>query len=126
MVAQNRENRADYQFVATKHVDAPAAAAKAPSIAGNWEIPLDAPSSKGEKAFRFVIEQRGAEVAASILRIDGDTGAFSGTFKDGKWLLSHYDGSRPGVIVVTPQTDGTLEVLQGGGRARQATAESRG
>ncbi len=101
VVAQNRENRADYQFVATRHVDAPPGAEKAPSIAGNWEIPLDAPSSKGEKAFRLIVDQKGAEVAASILRVDGDTGSYSGTFKDGKWVLSHFDGSRPGVIVVT-------------------------
>ena len=75
-------------------------------------IPLDAPSSKGEKAFRLIVQQQGAEVAASILRIDGDTGSYSGTFKDGKWVLSHFDGGRPGVITVTPGPDGTLKVEQ--------------
>src|SRR5690606_34328413 len=63
-------------------------------------------------AFRFIAHQRGAEVAATILRIDGDTGSFSGTYEDGKWRLSHYDGSRPGVILVTPKPDGTLEIQQ--------------
>ncbi len=58
------------------------------------------------------MEQRGAEVAATILRVDGDTGAYTGTFKDGKWRLSHFDGSRPGVIEVTPKADGTLAVEQ--------------
>lgn len=116
VVAQNRENRADYDFVATRHVDVPVTAADVPSIAGSWEIPLDAPSSKGEKAFRFIVDQKGAEVAASILRVDGDTGAYSGTWRDGKWLLSHFDGSRPGVIVVTPAADGTLEIQQGANR----------
>jgi thiol-disulfide isomerase/thioredoxin len=125
VVAQNRENRADYGFVATRHVDAPATAANAPAIAGSWEVPLDAPSSKGEKAFRFIVDQKGAEVAASILRVDGDTGAFSGSFKDGKWVLSHFDGSRPGVIVVTPGQDGTLEILQRVDRP-QPTAEAQG
>jgi peroxiredoxin len=113
VVAQNRETAAQYSFRATRHVDAPAAAAaQAPSIAGSWVIPLETPSSKGEKAFHFVAQQRGNEVAASILRIDGDTGSYSGTYKDGKWVLSHYDGSRPGVIVVTPKPDGSLEVRQ--------------
>jgi thiol-disulfide isomerase/thioredoxin len=115
VVAQNRGSRAEYDFTATRHdprADVVANAANAPSIAGDWEIPLSAPSSKGEKAFRFIVQQRGPEVAASILRVDGDTGAFSGTFKDGKWVLSHFDGSRPGVITVTPNADGTLEVLQ--------------
>ncbi|MEJ1963478.1 MAG: hypothetical protein WDO56_18735 [Gammaproteobacteria bacterium] len=124
VVAQNRENRADYKFVATPHVDAPAGAVNAPSIAGSWEIPLEAPSSKGEKAFRLIVDQKGAEVAASILRVDGDTGAYSGTFQDGKWLLSHFDGSRPGVIIVTPAKDGTLEIQQRVDRPQQ-TAETK-
>ena len=122
VVAQNRENRADYQFVAVRHVDVPAGT-NAPAIAGSWEIPLDTPSSKGEKSFRLIVDQKGAEVAASILRVDGDTGAYSGTFKDGKWVLSHFDGSRPGVIVVTPTNDGTLEIQQRVERVRPAAEE---
>ena len=101
-----------YHFAATRHVDARSAAAKAPAIAGNWIIPLEAPSSKGENAFRFVVQQHGADVAAAILRIDGDTGSYSGQYHDGKWVLSHFDGSRPGVIVVTPEQDGSLEIAQ--------------
>ncbi len=122
VIAQNREASANYGFHATRHVDAPVAAVQAPSIAGTWEIPLASPSSKGEKAFRLIVQQRGAEVAASILRIDGDTGSHTGNFKDGKWVLSHFDGSRPGVIVVTPKADGTLEIQQGAERPRTATA----
>ena len=101
----------EYVFQATRHGDQ-AVAVHAPSIEGSWVIPLDAPSSKGEKAFRFVVQQKGAEVAAAILRIDGDTGSYSGSFQDGKWVLSHFDGGRPGVIVVTPKPDGTLEIAQ--------------
>jgi len=112
VVAQNRESSAQYGFQATRHVDTAAAATNAPSIAGTWIVPLDAPSSKGEKAFRLVVQQHGVEVAASILRIDGDTGAYSGSFKDGKWVLSHFDGGRPGIITVTPAQDGTLRVVQ--------------
>jgi thiol-disulfide isomerase/thioredoxin len=126
VVSQSRDSSADYGFQATRHVDsANASAANVPSIAGSWEIPLETPSSKGEKAFRFIVEQKGAEVAASILRVDGDTGAYSGTFKDGKWVLSHFDGSRPGVIVVTPRSDGTLQILQSSQRAA-STATATG
>jgi thiol-disulfide isomerase/thioredoxin len=103
VVAQNRESTAQYGFHAVRHVDTAAAATDAPSIAGTWIIPLDAPTSKGEKAFRLVVQQQGADVAASILRIDGDTGSYSGAYKDGKWVLSHFDGGRPGVITVAPQ-----------------------
>ncbi|MEJ0099737.1 MAG: TlpA disulfide reductase family protein [Pseudomonadota bacterium] len=125
--SQSRSNRSDYGFAATRHDDAAyakAVAAQAPNIAGDWEIPLAATSAKGEKAFHFIVEQHGAEVAASILRIDGDTGAYSGVFKDGKWQLSHFDGSRPGNITVSQNSDGTLQVIQGGdrGAARRGAA----
>ena len=111
VVAHNRGSSAQYTFQATHYVK-PAAGGAPPAIAGSWEIPLETPSSKGEKAFRLIVKQNGPEVAASILRVDGDTGSYSGTYQDGKWVLSHFDGSRPGVIVVIPQTDGTLQVLQ--------------
>lgn len=112
VVIQNRGSSAQYGFQASRYVKPATPPTNVPSIAGSWEIPLQTPSSKGEKAFRFIVKQNGPEVAASILRVDGDTGAYSGTYSDGKWVLSHFDGSRPGVIVVTPAADGTLQVLQ--------------
>jgi thiol-disulfide isomerase/thioredoxin len=124
VVTQSRGPAADYGFQAVRHLDTVAADANVPSIAGSWIIPLDSPTSKGEKAFRFIVEQRGAEVAASILRVDGDTGAYSGTYKDGRWALSHFDGSRPGVIEVSLTKDGTLEVLQNAARANKPAEQS--
>jgi thiol-disulfide isomerase/thioredoxin len=100
-----------YDFHAVRHVEAAATAENAPSIAGSWEIPLDSPSSKGERAFRFIVQQKGADVAASILRVDGDTGAYSGRYQNGKWILSHFDGHRPGVIEVSATNDGTLAIV---------------
>ena len=130
VAAQNRETAAQYGFRAVRHVET-AAATNAPSIAGTWIVPLDTPSSKGEKAFRFIAHQNGAEVEATLLRIDGDTGSYSGTFKDGKWVLGHFDGGRPGVITVTPGADGTIaieqqvarpNVTQGSSEAKAASA----
>jgi thiol-disulfide isomerase/thioredoxin len=83
-------------------------AVKAPPIDGEWELPHD--SNKGEKAWRLIVKQKGPEISASLLRVDGDTGALTGTFKDGKFVASHFDGSRPGLIEITPQQDGTLKV----------------
>ncbi len=101
-----------YGFHAVRHVDSdPPARQDVPAIAGSWVIPLDTPSSKGERAFRFVVQQNGPEAAASILRIDGDTGAYSGSYRDGKWVLSHFDGHRPGVIEIRANADGTLQVI---------------
>jgi thiol-disulfide isomerase/thioredoxin len=100
-----------YDFHAVRHIENPATEGNAPSIAGSWEIPLKSPSAKGEKAFRLIVDQNGADVAASILRVDGDTGAYSGHYQNGKWVLSHFDGHRPGVIEVNAAKDGTLEVI---------------
>jgi len=101
-----------YGFEAKRHLDSAAKVDNVPSIAGTWELPLESTSAKGEKSFHLIVRQNGADAEASILRIDGDTGAYSGTYKDGKWVLSHFDGSRPGVIEISAKKDGTLEVIQ--------------
>ena len=103
----------EYGFEARRHVEESAVQAQnVPSIAGRWEIPLDSPSAKGERAFNLIARQNGAYAEVSILRVDGDTGAYSGTYKDGKWVLSHFDGHRPGVIEVIAKSDGTLQIIQ--------------
>jgi thiol-disulfide isomerase/thioredoxin len=122
--SQSRAATSNYTFQATRHVDTTVSDKDVPSIAGSWIVPLETPTTKGEKAFRFIAEQHGAEVAASILRVDGDTGAYSGTYKDGKWVLSHFDGSRPGVIEVSLKSDGTLTILQNAGRPRNSSSEA--
>lgn len=122
---QNRASTAGYTFRAVRHADVKDTAG-APQVAGSYIIPLETPSAKGEKAFHFIVEQQGSEIAATILRVDGDTGAYTGNFHDGKWRLSHFDGSRPGVIEVTPQADGTLAVEQNPGvkKAAPQTAQA--
>jgi hypothetical protein len=96
-------------FAAVPHVEQPAFQGSVPKIDGVWEVEYD--SQKGEKAWHFIVKQNGPAVSASILRIDGDTGALVGNFKDGKFYLSHFDGSRPLVAEVTPQADGSLQLL---------------
>lgn len=120
---QNRGQSAHYGFEAIRYVPDATAGANVPAIAGSWIIPLDTPSSKGEKAFRFIVQQKGAEVAASILRVDGDTGAYSGAYENGQWALSHFDGSRPGLIIVKPNDDGTLRVQQHVARPEPASTK---
>jgi thiol-disulfide isomerase/thioredoxin len=127
VTSQGRGQFQQFGFQAARHVNGSDTAATAPNIAGSWVVPLPAPSAKGEKAFRFIVEQHGAEIAGSILRVDGDTGSFTGTFKDGKWVLSHFDGSRPGVIAVIPNADGTIEIDQRAARppaAQPVTAKT--
>jgi thiol-disulfide isomerase/thioredoxin len=110
-----------YAFEATRYTPR-AAAANAPSIDGVWELPYD--STKGEKAWRFIVKQKGPEVSAAILRVDGDTGSLTGEWRGDRFVLSHFDGSRPLVAEVKPSGDGTLSVSLNGAytATRQLTA----
>lgn len=81
----------------------------APSINGLWEVAVK--SSKGEKAWRLIVQEKSPlDVEAAILRVDGDTGALTGSYKDGKFVLSHFSGGRPALMVLTPAPDGTLAI----------------
>jgi thiol-disulfide isomerase/thioredoxin len=102
---------APYPFHAKRFAPAAAGGAQVPSIAGLWNVQVGK-SSKGEAAWQLIVRQSGAEVSAAILRIDGDTGAITGTFRDGKFVLSHFSGARPLRVELTPQADGTLTVVQ--------------
>jgi thiol-disulfide isomerase/thioredoxin len=112
------EQRADKgpegsRFHATRHVEQPPVAQQdVPSIAGSWIIPHESP--KGEKAWRLIVKQNGGDVSAAILRVDGDTGALTGSYRDGRFVLSHFDGSRPALFEITAEGDGTLRILQSG------------
>jgi|SRR5450432_2976324 hypothetical protein len=121
-VGEGVPDRGGNPFHAVRYVPpATARAPNAPSIDGVWEIPTESP--KGEKAWRLIVSQKGAEITTTILRVDGDTGALTGGWQDGKFVASHFDGSRPGLIVLTPQADGSLEVnLNAGQRTGILTA----
>lgn len=84
------------------------AVAKVPNIDGVWEMPHDSP--KGEKSWRLIVQQKGADIETTVLRVDGDTGELTGSWQDGKFVASHFDGARPGLIEITPQPDGSLSV----------------
>jgi thiol-disulfide isomerase/thioredoxin len=105
-----RARGAPYPFRATPAGAPPAATADAPSIGGLWHIPVK--SSKGEAAWRFIVHQNGPDVSAAILRVDGDTGALTGRYRDGKFVLSHFSGQRPALMEVTVEPDGSLALLQ--------------
>jgi len=102
---------APYPFKAKRFAPSRAGEAKIPSIAGLWNVQVGK-SSKGEAAWQLIVRQSGAEVSAAILRIDGDTGALTGTYRDGKFVLSHFSGARPLRLEATLSADGTLAVVQ--------------
>lgn len=99
-----------YPFTAQRHQSSSETIAgpNVPNIGGSWEIQVKSP--KGESAWRLLVNQSGANLSAAILRVDGDTGTLSGSYKDGKFVLSHFTGERPFYVEVTPLPDQTLKV----------------
>jgi len=88
-------------------------ASPAPHIDGVWEI-HGVTSGKGEQAWRLIVQQTGNDASAAILRVDGDTGTLTGSFRDGKFTLSHFSGMRPSLLEIAPASDGTLNLLLNG------------
>ena len=105
----------NYAIHATRAVPQGAAGKKpqskvaAPSVAGQWDL-IGVASSKGEKAWRLILRQSGAEISGAILRVDGDTGTLTGSYKDGQFVLSAFSGARPALLKLKPASDGTLDV----------------
>jgi thiol-disulfide isomerase/thioredoxin len=83
---------------------------QAPSISGQWDL-TGVKSGKGEKAWRLILRQSGTDISGAILRVDGDTGTLSGRYeKDGQFVLSHFSGARPALMIIKPAADGTLDI----------------
>ena len=109
----NRGTRgAPYPFQAKRFAPVVVGDATIPSIAGLWNIQVGK-SSKGEAAWQLIVRQSGAEASAAILRVDGDTGTLTGSYRDGRFVLSHFSGARPAILELTPKADGTLAVVEG-------------
>ena len=103
---------APYPFQAKRFAPAPGRRrARSRRSPGLWNVQVGK-SSKGEAAWQLIVRQSGAEASAAILRVDGDTGTLTGTYRDGKFVLSHFSGARPLRLELTPAADGTLSVVQ--------------
>jgi thiol-disulfide isomerase/thioredoxin len=102
---------APYPFKAKRFTPASTGDGKIPSIAGLWNVQVGK-SSKGEAAWQLIVRQSGGEISAAILRIDGDTGALTGTYRGGTFVLSHFSGARPLRLELIPSSDGSLSVVQ--------------
>jgi thiol-disulfide isomerase/thioredoxin len=91
-----------YPFYARRFAPSNAFPNEVPQIDGLWTIG-NVNSNKGETAWRFIVRQSG---------VDGDTGALAGTFRNGKFIVSHFSGARPLLLELTPQKDGSLEIVR--------------
>ena len=63
----------------------------------------------------MVIRQDGAQLSAAIMRVDGDTGTLSGSYKGGTFTLGHFFGAGPMRLEVTPSPDGSLKLVEDNG-----------
>jgi thiol-disulfide isomerase/thioredoxin len=82
-----------YPFYARRFTPPTGFPNEVPQIDGLWQIGNVA-SNKGESAWRFIVRQSG------------------GTYRNGKFIVSHFSGARPLVLELTPQKDGSLEILR--------------
>ena len=97
----------NHDFEARPHHEANASPAlNVPDIGGVWDVPTESP--KGEHAWRLIVQQSGPKVSAAILRVDGDTGALTGRYGDGRFVLNHFDGARAAILEMQRRPDGTL------------------
>jgi thiol-disulfide isomerase/thioredoxin len=136
---QNRKNGKTYPFRA-RRFQPPTAPANpqpvAPQISGDWAMHLigeDHSPKKDPRAalsWKLYLCQSGTEVTGSILRIDGDTGTLTGSWRGDTLVLSHFAGERPVLFEAQLQPDGTLAVtynrLNHYVAARTAEAQAKG
>ncbi len=124
LAGEYQRSRGVYPFRASRPSEKPdAVPSNVPSIDGTWITTAN--SKRDEAAWRFIATQTGADVEATILRLDGDTGTLTGSFHDGRFVLSHFSGARPLLLEVTPQEDGTLRLeMNKTTELRAARAES--
>jgi thiol-disulfide isomerase/thioredoxin len=110
-----------YPVHAVPHRTPAPPAGPVPDIAGAWVI--ENGNEKGERAWHLLVHQSGPEVSGAILRVDGDTGALSGRYEDGHFTLSHFSGARPSVFVLTPGSNGSLDIV-GNGKQKMTAVRS--
>jgi thiol-disulfide isomerase/thioredoxin len=116
-----------------RFVPAPADAAAAPQISGNWEmrrLSQEAKTDSDRRTWNLFLRQSGAEVSGTILRVDGDTGFLIGRWQDGRLVLSHFAGQGPLLFEAKRNSDGTLSIALNRGAnyvaVRKSEARAKG
>ncbi|HJZ71008.1 MAG TPA: TlpA disulfide reductase family protein [Vicinamibacterales bacterium] len=114
----NRRPNSRPQNVAMKRfAPVTADASGVPQTTGTWEmrrVADEVSAPRDTRTWRVFLRQSGAEVAGSILRVDGDTGTLVGRWNGATLTLSHFAGERANLFEATPNPDGTLNVTLNG------------
>jgi thiol-disulfide isomerase/thioredoxin len=111
--------------IEAKHYQAPPAPTEAPAkFDGEWEVHTKAATPGSQ----LLLQQSGADLKGTILRVDGDVGTLVGRVDGTHFRISHFSGDRAVLLEGTLLADGTLDLTQGNSKMtayRPAVARSR-
>lgn len=107
----NRANARPMEFRARRFTPVTPAGEAPPKIAGNWDMRRTAPDkSKLDVSWNLYLRQSGSAFTGAILKTSGDSGMLTGSWRDGKLVMSHFAGERPLLFEARPNSDGTLSI----------------
>ena len=113
----NRPNARPQDVRMRRFAPIPSGSENPPQVNGTWEmrrVAEEVTAPRDTRTWQVFLRQSGAEVAGSILRVDGDTGTLVGGWRGGKLVLSHFAGERPNLFEAEPNSDGTFAVTLNG------------
>ena len=108
-VVQKRKKEPSRPITAKRATEPNSTTGPSANIAGDWE--LRARNGDPAVAGKMVVQQNGSDIHAAVLRLDGDTGALTGNFRNNQLVISHFSGARPALFEGSLQPDGTLALL---------------
>jgi thiol-disulfide isomerase/thioredoxin len=108
---RNRAKAKPMEFKARRFTPVPPSEEEPPKIAGSWQMRRTAPDkSKLDVTWHLYLRQSDSAFSGAILKTSGDTGMLTGSWRDGKLLMSHFAGERPLVFEAKLNADGTLAI----------------
>jgi len=107
---RNRRARQPSDVEARHHQPPAAPARPSAKLGGEWEVH----SNQGrDVSWQLLLQQSGADLKGTILRVDGDVGTLVGRIDGAHFQISHFAGDRPTLVEGTLLDDGTLDLAQG-------------
>ena len=120
-----RSQRSPPSTIDAKHYQPPPAPTQPPAkFDGNWEVHTKAATVGNQ----LLLQQSGADLKGTILRVDGDVGTLVGRVEGNHFLISHFSGDRAVSLEGTILADGTIDLTQGNSKMtayRPAAARAR-
>ncbi|MGA3020074.1 MAG: hypothetical protein ABSF62_23395, partial [Bryobacteraceae bacterium] len=100
-----RSQRSRPSTIDAKHYQAPLAPTQPPAkFDGEWEVHTKAAAAGNQ----LLLQQSGADLKGTILRVDGDVGTLVGRVDGSHFLISHFSGDRAVSLDGTLLADGTI------------------